>query len=220
MKIAIIGGGFTGLTSAYYLSKKDHQVVIFEKDGFVGGLASGFKFDQWHLERFYHHIFKTDRAIQDLTEDLGLKNIWLWKEGGAPIFCQDRIYPFSSFLDLLRFSPLSLLNRLRTGLVSLYLLLNPNCHFFENKKAAIWMKKYMGEESWQKIWRPLMKKKFGFLYPDISMTWVWARINRRSRFLGYPKGGFQIIINKLTEEIKERRGKIILNKKINNFKQL
>ena len=31
MQIAIIGGGVSGLTSAYYLAKKNHQITIFEK---------------------------------------------------------------------------------------------------------------------------------------------------------------------------------------------
>ncbi len=220
MKVAIIGAGITGLSAGYYLSKKRNQVVIFEKDSFAGGLASGFKAGDWYLERFYHHIFKSDQAIQQLTADLGLKDIWLWKDCGAPIFYQGKIYPFSSSLDLINFSPLSFVNRLRTGLVSLYLLLNRNYHFFEGKKASSWMRKYMGQQSWKIIWQPLMKKKFEHLYDQIAMTWVWARINRRSRFLGYPQGGFQKIINKLVAEIKKNKGKIFLNKEIKNIKQL
>jgi 2-polyprenyl-6-methoxyphenol hydroxylase-like FAD-dependent oxidoreductase len=32
MRIAIIGAGFTGLSAAYELTKKGHEVIIFEKD--------------------------------------------------------------------------------------------------------------------------------------------------------------------------------------------
>ncbi|PIS09377.1 hypothetical protein COT75_01725 [Candidatus Beckwithbacteria bacterium CG10_big_fil_rev_8_21_14_0_10_34_10] len=220
MKIAIVGAGITGLTAAYYLSKKGHKVYIFEKDKFAGGLASGFRAGDWYLERFYHHIFKDDKHIQQLTDDLGLNNIWLWKDCGAPIFYQGKMHPFSSPVDLLKFSPLSFINRIRTGLTSLYLLLNKDYRFFEGKKAAFWLKKYMGQESWKVIWRPLMIKKFGNFYSFISMTWMWARVNRRSRFLGYPKGGFQIIINKLVSEIKRNKGKIILNEEVKTLKEL
>jgi D-amino-acid dehydrogenase len=40
MKIGIIGGGIIGLTSAYYLLKNGHEVVIFEKNGDVSQQAS------------------------------------------------------------------------------------------------------------------------------------------------------------------------------------
>ena len=36
MKIAVIGSGISGLTAAYYLSKK-HQVSVFEKNDYIGG---------------------------------------------------------------------------------------------------------------------------------------------------------------------------------------
>jgi D-amino-acid dehydrogenase len=40
MKIGIIGGGIIGLTTAYYLLKNGHEVVIFEKHGDVSQQAS------------------------------------------------------------------------------------------------------------------------------------------------------------------------------------
>jgi uncharacterized protein with NAD-binding domain and iron-sulfur cluster len=59
VKVAIIGAGLTGLTAAYQLAQKGHQVVIFEKEYALGGLAAGFKEKDWDwsLEHFYHHFF-------------------------------------------------------------------------------------------------------------------------------------------------------------------
>ena len=37
MKIAIIGGGASGMTAAYYLNKNGHRVSIFEKQAILGG---------------------------------------------------------------------------------------------------------------------------------------------------------------------------------------
>lgn len=220
MKVAIIGAGFTGLCIGYYLSKQGYTVEIFDKNNFTGGLASGIKIGHSAIERFYHHIFTDDNAIQKLTQELGFKNLWLWKDCGAPIYYDGNIYPFSSALDLLNFSPLTFTSRLKTGLASLYLKLIKDYSCLEEIKAKDWLKQWMGEQSWKVIWQPLMIKKFGEYYHDISMSWMWARIKKRSRFLGYPKGGFQQIINKLVASIKINGGEIHLESKIMNINQL
>lgn len=220
MKIAVIGAGFTGLTTAYYLAKKKHKVVIFEKEKFLGGLSSGIKIGDWYLERFYHHIFKSDKEIIELTKELGLGKIWLWRKSNSPIFWQGRIYPFSTAWDLLRFKPLPFSQRIATGLSILFLKLNKNYQKLENIKAENWLKKYMGEKSWQLIWQPLLEKKFANYANNISMVWMWARIHKRSLFLGYPKKGFQAIISKLASEIKKNKGKIFLKTEIKNLNQL
>ena len=76
MNIAIIGGGFTGLTAAYELAKAGHHVTVFEKDKILGGLAHGFRRPgwSWHLEYAYHHLFANDLAILSLMKELGLKD--------------------------------------------------------------------------------------------------------------------------------------------------
>lgn len=37
MKVAIIGGGFSGMLTAYLLEKKGYQVTVFEKEPYIGG---------------------------------------------------------------------------------------------------------------------------------------------------------------------------------------
>ena len=37
MRIAIIGSGISGLTSAYYLQKQGHDVFVFEASDYIGG---------------------------------------------------------------------------------------------------------------------------------------------------------------------------------------
>ena len=70
MKIAIVGAGFTGLSAAFELSKKGHEVVIFEKDSNPGGLAIGFKEKPWNwsLEKHYHHWFSNDYEVINLAK--------------------------------------------------------------------------------------------------------------------------------------------------------
>ena len=51
MKICIIGGGITGLSAGYKLSKSGHQVSIFESGSFLGGQASTIKIEDFEIEK-------------------------------------------------------------------------------------------------------------------------------------------------------------------------
>ena len=78
MNIAILGGGYTGLTAAYELQKKGHAVTIYEKEKVLGGLAVGFKEKdwQWPLERAYHHLFESDHEIIEFSKEIGFNKIF------------------------------------------------------------------------------------------------------------------------------------------------
>ena len=56
MNIAIIGAGFTGITAGLRLSQNRNKVTIYEKDSFLGGLASSIRIGNEVIDRFYHHI--------------------------------------------------------------------------------------------------------------------------------------------------------------------
>lgn len=225
-KVAIIGGGVTGLVAGYELSKKGYNVTIFEKENFLGGLASGFKINETNLEKVYHHIFKTDKEIIGLIEELGLQKKLKWHESSIGLYYDEKMYPFVTPTDLLKFKPLDLIDKFRLGVVALYLQKTKNWKKFENVTAYEWMKKYCGANAFKVIWEPLLKGKFHDYYKQVSMAWLWARIHTRGNskekveLLGYLDGGFEILIKKLEEKILENGGEIIKNKIIDAKKIL
>jgi protoporphyrinogen oxidase len=75
MRVAIIGAGFTGLSAAFELLKKGHEVVVFEENSLPGGLALGYKEAgwQWSLEKHYHHWFTNDKSILNLAKEINLR---------------------------------------------------------------------------------------------------------------------------------------------------
>ncbi|MEM0266815.1 MAG: NAD(P)-binding protein, partial [Archaeoglobaceae archaeon] len=76
MKIAIVGAGLTGLRCAMEL-KEFAEVKVFEKNS-IGGLVSSFC-SRYCIEKFYHHVFKTDEELLDLIKKLGLSSKLVWK---------------------------------------------------------------------------------------------------------------------------------------------
>ena len=77
--IAIVGGGFAGLGTAYYLIKNGFpgkKITIFENNSYVGGLASGIKTSEWMwpVDRVIHHWFTSDHWALDIAKEIGLQD--------------------------------------------------------------------------------------------------------------------------------------------------
>ena len=69
-RILILGGGLTGLSAGYALTKAGFEIKVFEKDSTVGGLSKtivhgGFRFDLGG-HRFFTRNKKTDDFVRDL----------------------------------------------------------------------------------------------------------------------------------------------------------
>lgn len=226
MNIGIIGGGFSGLTAGYYLAKRGYKVKIFEKSGSLGGLAGNFKIEGADLEIAYHHIFKTDKDILELVRELKLENKLAWYNSSVCIVFKEKIFPFMTPMDLLRFTPLNIVDRFRAGFVALFLQKFSRWKIFENATAFKWMLRWSGKSVTKVIWEPLLKGKFSNFFDKVSMAWLWARINVRGRSkdkgdniekLGYFEGGFKIIVNELQKEILGMGGEISINSEIQSI---
>ena len=214
-KILIVGGGLTGLTAALRLSAdKACSVTLVENAPQLGGLAAGFPLGGTSLEKTYHHLFLTDTSILDLVKELGLQEKLIWCESSVAVFRDGKIHSFKTPMDLLRFAPCSLPGRLRTGFTALYLKHRKNWRGFIRQTAQDWMTRACGRSAMAAIWTPLLKGKFGPHYDSVSMAWFWTRIHTRANSrsggekLGYFRGGFNVVINALENEIRQRGVKI------------
>ena len=131
--------------------------------------------------------------------------------------------------DLLKFSPLKFHNRVRLGLVVLFLQRVKNWEKLTKVSAIDWLNKYAGKEVTKIVWEPLLKGKFDKYYREITMCWLWGRIKQRAdsrdnkmggEALGYIDGGFEVIVNRLLEKIRENNlGKIVLNTAIRKVRK-
>ena len=98
--VAIIGAGFTGLTAALELARKGLRVTILEADKGPGGMASCFRINGAVLEKFYHHLFLSDRHILALIRELGIQDTVLRRRTKSGIYIRDRVYGPVSYTHL------------------------------------------------------------------------------------------------------------------------
>lgn len=221
MKIAIIGGGITGLVLAYLLSR-NNQITIFESAQTLGGLADTIKIEGNKIEKFYHHIFTNDKDLIDLLTELGINNKLRWHETDNALYLNNYI-PFSTAWDLLKLSELNIVDKIRLGLMTLSANKNYYDKLLDKITAKNWVIKNAGSNVYRFLWEPLLKSKFDDEADNISALWLKNKIKLRGRSrrqifsketFGYIDGSLSILIDALTQRIKENHGKIVLNKTI------
>lgn len=224
MKIAIIGGGLTGLVLGYKLSRH-HQVTIYESSKSLGGLTSTFKIGDSQIEKYYHHIFTGDKDLQDLLKELKLINKLKWYETNNALHL-DSFKPFATVWDLLNLSDLNLIDKIKLGLLTLNANKDSNDKLLDKITAKNWVLKKAGSKIYKYLWEPLLKSKFDSEAKNISALWLKNKIKLRSKSrrhffsketFGYLDGSFSVLIDTLVKKIKKNQGKIILNYEVNQI---
>lgn len=213
MKVAIIGAGFTGLAAAWDISQNGHEVTLIEAEEYPGGLASGFTTPEWEwsLEHHYHHIFASDKDIQELVAEMDLSGLMQFRSTQTDVYYNKEFHRLDSPESLIKLTSLDLISRLRTALTLAYLKANPWWQSLERLTAQNFIRKTMGEKSWQVLWQPLFSGKFGDYSDQINAAWFWARIHVRTKQLGYFKGGFLNLAEQMVHKLKSNSVKTFFN---------
>jgi protoporphyrinogen oxidase len=219
MDYAILGGGALGLYTAYRLANAGHAVMVFEQETTAGGLASGFRVgDNW-LEKFYHHLFKTDTTAIKLISELGLGDRLEWSHPRTVCLINGKFQQLDSPMTLLKFAPLRIDERLRVAGVGALLKLTGSGPY-EGKTAEAWLRRWMGKRAYDMVFAPLFGAKFGALRDQIALPWFWARFHDRTTYLGYLRGGFQLLYERLVERISVAGGKVLLGTRVESAQPL
>jgi len=212
----VIGAGFCGLAAAHELAKRGLRVTVLEQEPEIGGLAGSFIVNGVRLEKFYHHWFTSDRYIVELIHELGADDQIVLRSTRTGIFYANNIFRLSSPLDVLRFEPLSPLERIRLGLFALRARRSRDWRQLEHLSAAQWLREMTGKRVYEVVWEPLLRGKFGPYAEEVSAVWFWNKVKlrggSRSRAggeqLAYYQGGFAALAERLAADIRLRGGDV------------
>jgi protoporphyrinogen oxidase len=222
VRVAVLGAGVAGLTAARRLGLAGHEVDVYERWPGLGGMAATVDVGGGHrLERYYHHLFTSDRHIAALYDELGLPDELEWRDSTQSFFVGGKQWPFTSPLDLLRFRPLSFLTRLRMGVAVLAVQkFGKDPTPYEQVTARDWIRRRMGAGAWDVVWGPLLRAKFGARADEISMVWLWSKFTLRRQLegeeargekLGYPIHSWELLLERLAGEVRAH-GRVLVNR--------
>jgi protoporphyrinogen oxidase len=223
-RIAILGGGLTGLVLANLLQKR-YDVTVFEKDEISGGLCRSFNFDNFIFDIGGHIIFSKDQQVLDfMLQTIGLQNLYK-KSGRDAIIYKGKVvnYPFET--DLARLGKVEAFECLRDYFLN---------DFKNPSDFQEWLYFTFGKALADKYLIPYNRKIWKIEPKDLDMNWV-ARIPKPDpaemiksciglkfdtkfdrKYFYYPKsGGIQTLTDKLTKGINNIR----LNSEITRLKR-
>lgn len=198
-----------GLAVAYQLVKDGRKPVIFEADDRVGGMAACFDFGGLSIERYYHFHAISDHAFFQMLKELGIEEQMKWVETKMGYYYRGEVQPWGNPIALLKFRGLSLSAKFRYGLHAFLSTKRNDYKPLDNVEASGWIKRWVGEEAWEVLWRRLFDYKFYDYSNNLSAAWIWSRIRRigRSRYnifrekLGYLEGGSDTLLHAMRDAI-------------------
>lgn len=217
-RIAVLGAGPMGLAVAYQLARDGHQPIVYEADDRIGGMAAAFDFSGTMIERYYHFHCISDHAFLKTLDELGLSDKMHWVPTKMAYWYQKRLQPWGNPVALLKFRGLSYWAKFRYGLHAFLCTKRNDWRPLDSINAVAWIRRWVGEEAYEVLWRRLFDYKFYDYSDNLSAAWIWSRIRRigRSRYslmrekLGYLEGGSDTLLQAMRADIEARGGEIRL----------
>jgi len=219
--IGVVGGGIAGLAAAYRLRRAGREVRVFDARDDLGGLAATYPTRGDRIEKFYHHLSKSERTIVELAEELGVGDRVEWRVGENAYYVDGTVHPMDTPWELLAFPHWSLYDTFRLAMLTLGVDVRggiprfdtyERLEEFEDVPVEQFAREHTTDTVYETFFEPLLDAKFGDRTDDVSAAWLLGRIRfrgerdlLRGEILGYPRGGFATILDALVEAVGRER---------------
>lgn len=222
-EVAVVGGGMLGLTLGLRLAQRGHRVRLLEGSAALGGLVAPQELGGFTWDRFYHVTLESDRALMALLGELGLLDELRWGATRTGFYTDGRFHSMSNAVEFLRFPPLGLLDKARLAATILRAASIRDAAPLERERVDVWLRRWSGERTFERIWRPLLEAKLGENWRLASASFIWAIIARmyaarrsglkRERF-GYVMGGYATTLAALRRAFQSAGGVVEVGQRV------
>lgn len=82
-KVAVLGAGISGLSTAYWLKKNNFDFVVLEKENYVGGSMQTIRKDGFQIDFGPNSGLETTPIIRQIVDDIGFANEMVYASDSA-----------------------------------------------------------------------------------------------------------------------------------------
>lgn len=235
-KVFVLGAGITGLSTGYRLAEKGYKVEVLEKQDFIGGMSTTFKYNKYRLDYGPHKIFSNMEDIMKQVKDLFNEDelLSIPKKSRIRLGKTYLSYPVG-IKDI--FSGLGLLTGVLSGIS--YLIAKVKVFFGKMKDASYedWVVNRFGKKIYSIVFAPYAKKIWGeprTLSKELAETRIAIpnlfEMIRQMIFKSrnpkvvmsadefyYPKDGIIKLSEKMAQKITDNQGEIVFNKEVSRI---
>ncbi|MFB6159664.1 MAG: NAD(P)/FAD-dependent oxidoreductase [Haloferacaceae archaeon] len=213
----VVGGGIAGLAAAYRLQSHGHEVRVFEAGDDLGGLAATYDTAGDPIEKFYHHLSKSEERIVDLAGELGLGDAVEWRVGKNAYYVDGVVHPLDAPWEILAYPHMSLYDKFRLAMLTQGIDVRggvPTFDSYDDLAAYddVPIEEFVVEHTTRGVYEnfvePLLDAKFGDRTDDVSAAWFLGRVQfrgerdlLRGEVLGYFDGGFGRLLDRLVDAV-------------------
>lgn len=129
-------------------------------------------------DKHYHVVLASDRHTRNIIEEIGLGDEFRWVETKTGFYTDGELISMSDTMEFLKFPPLDLISKLRLGATIFYASKVKNWKRLEKITVEKWLTRLSGKQTFEKIWKPLLKAKLGEAYKETAASFIWATIQR------------------------------------------
>ncbi|MCU5746813.1 protoporphyrinogen oxidase [Staphylococcus sp. SQ8-PEA] len=190
--ISIIGAGITGLSSAYYLKKKDPSldVTIYEATGKSGGKIKTYRQDGYTIELGPESYLGRKSIMTEVATDIGLgDDIEINQTGQSYIYAHNKLFPIpgGSIMGI----PTDIKPFLNTKLISFRGKLRAGLDLFKKPtpmdgdiSVGEFFRERLGNEILENLIEPLMGGIYGTNIDQLSLMSTFPQFKEREENYG------------------------------------